>query len=276
MKPEQLAIASVSTQQASLEQGLAAYAEAGFTRVEFSIGHIKQWLGDSRSPSDLRKELDRLGLTCIGGFEAPIACFCDARAQQENAELHVSNAELLAELGAGTLVVGTDGPDGDAAEAAPDAFAAIGRSLRQLADRLPESITLAVEFNWSPFVRSLKSAVAVAEAADHPHVGVLFDTAHFHCTPTKFEDLTDRAIAVIRHVHINDMPDKGGDVTRCNEDRVLPGEGALDVAGIIARLEAGGYQDSFSIEMFSAELLALPTLDAAQRCHAAMMALCQG
>ena len=258
-----------------MDEGLDAYADAGFTRVEFSIGHIKDWLGDSRTASDLRQELDRLGLTCIGGFEAPLICFADARAQRANFELHVSNGHLLAELGAGTLVVGTDGPGGDPVGSAADAFAVFGRTLRQLADELPESVRLAVEFNWSPLVRSLKSAVAVAEAADHPRVGVLFDTAHYHCTPTKFEDLTDRAIATIAHVHVNDMPDKGGDVTNCNDDRVLPGAGVLDVAGIIGRLEAGGYQGSFSIEMFSAELLALPAAEAARRCHAAMMALCQ-
>ena len=273
MKRQQVAIASVSTQQSSLDEALSAYADAGFARVEFSLTHVKDWLGASRSAGDLKAQLDRLGLTCVGGFEAPLLCFAADREQRDNVELHVANAELLSELGGGTLVVGTDGPAGDPCAAA--AVPTIGRALRQLAERMPESVRLAVEFNWSPFIRSLKSAVAVAQAAEHPRVGVLFDTAHYHCTPTKFEDLTDRAIGLIGHVHVNDMPDKGGDVTDCNEDRLLPGAGVLDLARIIGRLEAGGYLGTFSIEMFSADLRALPAAVAAQRCHAAMMSLCQ-
>lgn len=50
-------------------------------------------------------------------------------------------------------------------------------------------------------------AVRVAQKADHPRVGVLFDTAHYHVTPSKLEDIDAEAVRWIKHVHINDMPD---------------------------------------------------------------------
>lgn len=276
MKPEQFAIASVSTSQPSLDEVLAAYAQAGFGRVEFALSHIKPWLAEGRTPSDLKRELDRLSLRCIGGFETTLSCFADEEARRSNIDLHVANAQLLAELGGGTMVVGTDGPrnSDDSGGTNVDALRVVGRTLRTLAELMPASVRLALEFNWSPLVRSFKSAVMAVQAAEHPRVGVLFDTAHYHCTPSKFEHLTDDAVALIGHVHLNDMPDKGGDLTDCNEDRLLPGDGALDLERIVGRLEDGGYRGPFSIEMFSAELRALSPAEAAQRCHAAMMRLC--
>ena len=271
MNREQIAINSVTTRQPSLDEALSAYAAAGFTQVELSLGQVKQWMGPDLSGGALKEQLDSHGLTCVGGFEAHLSCFGDGAEQRKNHDLHVGNCELLDHLGGGVLVVGTEGPADGAGD---DAVRKVGQTLRQVADRVPESVCLAVEFNWSPLIKSLRSAVAAAEAADHPRVGVLFDTAHYHCTPTKFEDLTDRAIASIRHVHINDMADKPGDLCDCNADRVLPGEGALDIARIVKRIDAGGYEGVFSIELFNEELWAKPAADTAKRCYEAMVALC--
>jgi len=274
MKQNQIAINSVSTRQPSLEEALSAYAAAGFRQVELSLSQVRELAGCDLSADDLKEQLARHGLTCIGGFEAAVLCFADDAEQRKNHDLHISNARLLDQLGGGVLVMGTDGPgDGILRD---EAVSVIGKTLRRLAEQVPESVRLAVEFNWSPIIRSLASAVAVAEAADHERVGVLFDTAHYYCTPTKFEDLTDRAIGKILHVHINDMADKPADLSDCNADRVLPGEGVLDLPRIISRLEDGGYDRLFAIEMFNEELWAVPGAEAARRCYEAMRSLCGG
>ena len=51
---------------------------------------------------------------------------------------------------------------------------------------------------------------------------MLYDTAHYFCTPSKLEDIA-ASVPWIRHVHVNDMRDKPPEVTNCNSDRVLPG-----------------------------------------------------
>ena len=86
----------------------------------------------------------------------------------------------------------------------------------------------------------------------------LFDPAHYHTTPTKFEHLTAETVRWIRHVHLNDMRDKPGELSDCNADRVLPGAGMLDAHALISRLEEHGYTGFFSLEMFNADLWALP------------------
>ena len=133
---------------------------------------------------------------------------------------------------------------------------------------------IAVEFNWSPIVKSLPSAVRVAQKADHPRVGVLFDTAHYHVTPTKLSDINAETVRWIKHAHVNDMPDKPADLTHRDADRVLPGEGVLDLPEIIDALERNGYDGFFSIELFNADLWRLPAKEAARRCYESLLPLC--
>ena len=76
-------------------------------------------------------------------------------------------------------------------------------------------------------------------------------------------------------MHLDDMRDKPGDLSHCNDDRVLPGQGILDLPALIARLEQHGYQGYFSIEMFNRDLWQLPAAEAARRCYESLLPLCQ-
>ncbi len=168
--------------------------------------------------------------------------------------------------------MGTDGPT----QASLEALDTIGDTVAGLADTLEApDVTIAVEFNWSPVVKTLQSAVRVAERADHPRVGVLFDPAHYYVTPTKFEHLTAETVRWIKHVHLDDMRDKPGELSHCNADRVLPGQGVLDLPAIIARLEGFGYDGRYSIEMFNAELWQTPVTEAARACYQSLLPLCR-
>ena len=135
---------------------------------------------------------------------------------------------------------------------------------------------IATEFNWSPVVKSLQSGVRAAEIADHPRVGVLFDTAHYHVTPTKLSDINGDSVKWIKHVHLDDMPDTPADLAHRDFDRVLPGEGVLDLPGIIWALESNGYGGYSSVELFNAELWQLPAKETARRCYESLLPLCEG
>lgn len=272
MKPSQIAINSVSTRQKSLDEAVAAYAAAGFRRVEFVIPTIKDWMKaqPGRDLAAFKALLSQHQITCIGGFETTVQSFGDAEAKKKNHALHVENSKLIAELGGGTIVVGTDGDEKNDL----DTLKTIGKTLRTLINDIHPSVNLAVEFNWSPVVKSLRSAAVVVEEACHSRVGILFDPAHYHCTPSKFEDLTEKVVKRILHVHVDDMLDKPGDRSNCNADRVLPGEGTLDLRRIFGHIEALGYTGSFSIEMFNADLWNLPVDVASKKMYASMARLC--
>ncbi len=276
MQIQQLAINSVTTRHAGLEEALSAYAEAGFRQVEFVLPHVKDWLAGGHTAADVRALLDGYGLRPIGGFQAGLECFSAAESQAANHALQRENAQLIHDLGGGTLVVGTDGPGdppGKTLNGLEVVAETLGGFLRSI-DGL--DVTVAIEFNWGPMVKSFQSAVRVCELVNHPRAGVLFDPAHYHCTPTKLEHLTPEEARWITHVHLDDMRPIPGDLSDCNADRVLPGEGIIPLPDLIAAIEAGGYTGPFSIEMFNADLWVMPADRAAKLCYESLLPLCSG
>lgn len=267
MHRSQLAINTVSL-RGSLEEILAACAEAGFENVEFALGQVRD-----RPVSELRHLLQRHRLRCIGGFETGLEAFSDREQRAANHARVIENARLLAQLGSRCcLVVGTDGPTHTGA----DPIGVLAEAFATVADAIADTdVRLCLEFNWSPLVKSLRTAVEVVQRTGRANVGVLFDPAHYHCTPTKFEQINATSVAHIYHVHVDDMRDKPGELSHCNDDRVLPGQGCLDLRAIFDALERYGYKGYYSIEMFSKELWALPPLEAAKRMYDSLLPYCE-
>ncbi|MDQ5829931.1 MAG: sugar phosphate isomerase/epimerase [Actinomycetota bacterium] len=273
MKAENLAINSQCTFQWNLEEALDAYAAAGFRNVEPHLNLVKDWLGDGHTVDEARELFESRELRVVASSQLEVMCFGSPDALLPNLRANAANMRLIRELGADKMIVGTDGPEQNSV----GALDAIARALSNLARSTEDlEVDIAVEFNWSPIVRSLPSAVRVAEKADHPRVGVLFDPAHYHTTPTKLSDINAGSVRYIKHVHLDDMPDTPPDLTHRDFDRVLPGEGVLDLREIIAAIERNGYDGYFSIELFNADLWQLPAKEAARRCYESLLPLCGG
>jgi 2-keto-myo-inositol isomerase len=280
MKTSQLAINSVSTIRESLDICLSAYAEAGFRNVEFPLRHVREYLDAGHTVADVRRLLADHGLRCIGGFDCAVECFTPAEQRDQNHQRILDNARFLAELGGTNLVVGTDGPAD--LKALPDPIGEMAAVFAQLGDTIAGTgVNLCIEFTWSPIVKSLRTAAEIARRSGRADaqggaVGVIFDPAHYYCTPTKFDQLSPENVAVIRHVHVDDMRDKPAELSNCNSDRVLPGQGILDLPALFGRLESLGYGGFFSIEMFSEELWTMPAREAAQLMYGSLLRLCEG
>jgi len=272
MEASRFAINSVSTGWPGLEETLDAYAAAGFRKVEFALWQVRGELEKGRTAKDVRKALDGRGLKCLGGFETHLAVFAPADEKTKNHARIEENAYLLGELGATGMVVGTDGPSDP--KAVPDVLGAIAAEVARVACRIaPTGVSLLLEFNWSPVMKSLRTAAEIARRAGESNVGLVFDPAHYHCTPTKLDQLDANTVALVRHVHVDDMADKPGELSNCNTDRVLPGKGILDLATLFGRLEALGYRGDYSIEMFDEGIAKMPVREAAKLLYDAMTPL---
>jgi 2-keto-myo-inositol isomerase len=264
---------SLTTAHRNLEEALDAYAAAGFRNVEPYLPLVKAWLEDGHTVDETRGLLGSRGLRLVASSELAVECFHASDVLLPNLRANAENARLIAELGGSAMIVHTDGPE----QVTPESLEPIARALIDLADATEDTgVDIAVEFNASPVVKSLPSAVRVAEIADHPCVGVLFDTAHYHVTPTKLEDISADSVKWIKHVHLNDMPDVPADLAHRDFDRVLPGEGVMDLPEIISALEGNGYDGFFAIELFNADLWALPAKETARRCYESLLPLCEG
>lgn len=257
MNRSQLAInaVTVSLDAQNLPDALAAFAAAGFTQLEFQLGQVRTWLAAGHTVEEAKALLDANGLTLLGGFELGLEAFSSPAAREANLAAQVANARLIDALGGGMLVVGTDGPAGPVTA---ETLAVVADRVKALLAATADlKVTLGLEFNWGPVLRSLRTAVLVARLAGDPRVGVVFDTAHYHCTVTKFEDLMPEVVRWIRLVHLNDMRDIPGDLSDCNRDRVLLGDGILPIPSILNALERGGYTGPCSIELFNDGLWAM-------------------
>lgn len=271
MKREKLGINTVSL-RGGYEEMMEACAAAGFRYVEFCLPQVKLFISDGNSVADTKRVLESRGLTCIGGFEGTV--YVDA-SQDKAANLDniVENARLLSELGENTtLVVGCDCNVG--LNELPNPIETLARVFGNTAREIePLGVTLAIEFNWGP-IKSLPLAAEIARRSGQSNLGVLFDPAHYHCTPTKLEDINAQNVPLIKHVHVDDMNGKPAELSNCNSDRALPGEGVLDLRAIFGAIEQHGYNGYFSIEMFSDELWSLPAREAAQKMYESLLPLC--
>jgi sugar phosphate isomerase/epimerase len=99
--------------------------------------------------------------------------------------------------------------------------------------------------NWT-MITSVPEAIELLEDADHPALGVQFDTWHVWNTPTVLEDI-DRYGHRVVGVHVADWREP----TRGWADRVLAVVGVADVRSLLGALERAGWDGYYDLEIFS-------------------------
>jgi sugar phosphate isomerase/epimerase len=99
--------------------------------------------------------------------------------------------------------------------------------------------------DWS-IVSSLGEAVELIEEVGSPALGIQFDVWHLWNTPHLFDEIERHAERFVG-VHVDDWREP----TRGWADRVLPGDGVVDVPSILAALERAGWNGYYDLEIFS-------------------------
>lgn len=115
----------------------------------------------------------------------------------------------------------------------------------------PYEVKIALEFVGHPecTVNTLSQAYKIIEEVNCDNVGLVLDCFHFHAMGSRLEDLQKVDISKIFIVHIDDTEDFPiGFLT--DEDRVWPGEGAIDLQGIFSILKEKRYDGVVSVELF--------------------------
>ena len=82
-----------------------------------------------------------------------------------------------------------------------------------------------------------------------PNVGLLLDSWHWHHAGATTDDIITAGRDRIVHVHFNDAPALPPEQIRDNE-RLLPGEGVINLVGFLRALQRIGYNDALSVEVF--------------------------
>jgi sugar phosphate isomerase/epimerase len=96
-----------------------------------------------------------------------------------------------------------------------------------------------------------------------PNVGLLLDSWHWHHAGATAADIVTAGKERIVHVHFNDAPRLPPEEIRDNE-RLMPGEGVINLTGFLQALQKIGYEDAVSVEVFGRGLKDMAPEDAAK------------
>ena len=105
--------------------------------------------------------------------------------------------------------------------------------------------------NAYTFISTLDEAVTLVEDVGHPAFGLFLDAWHIWHEPGVCERLEPLGADAFG-MHIGDWP---AEQPRDLSDRLLPGDGVVDLAAILGALRRSGYCGAYCLELFSAEHL---------------------
>jgi sugar phosphate isomerase/epimerase len=97
------------------------------------------------------------------------------------------------------------------------------------------------------------------------NVGLTLDSWHWHHAGATTADILAAGKDRIVVVHFNDAPNIAPEQIR-DDQRLLPGEGVINLSGFLQALEKIGYSDSLSVEVFGRGLKEMPPAESAKLC----------
>ena len=95
-------------------------------------------------------------------------------------------------------------------------------------------------------VSTLPASLELIEEIGAPNIGIVYDLYHLFDTPG-IEELTRAHASEFAGVQVCDMPSEPNGWM----DRVLPGDGVIDIPHLLAALDQGGFDGWYDLEIFS-------------------------
>ncbi|NOX98622.1 MAG: sugar phosphate isomerase/epimerase [Verrucomicrobia bacterium] len=232
--------------------------EAGYDGIELWATEIYQHVGRGGEVSDIEKALADHGL------EVP--CFIAVRNWGESVDWEYKLAldearrrfELAARLGSPLMVCTPPILDDDISQ--------LHEGYKDLLQIGRDTGVRAV-LEYISFFKSLNNVadtVTVLDRTNDPDACTILDAFHNWNNSTTLDDLRALPLERIAHYHIDDAhPDKASG-TQTDPDRVMLGEGQIDLAAEIAILKDKGYDKWISLELFNADLWEQDPLEVAK------------
>ena len=228
-----LSICEFTTLTATFEEDLAAYRAAGVR----GIGVCEFKLGDGSA--ERLRESGLRATHCIPAVPSilPLPLMEGPSEPEARVDALCASVRRLAELEPACVVFLT-GP-GEADEIVREGIRAIAAAGQAAGVRVALEPVDPSQADVFSFVHTIPDALELI--GDEP-VAIMLDVWHVS-DPDAIEPYVDR----IAGVHVSDKREP----TRSHFDRVLPGDGVLDLASVFRTLEAGGYDGWYDVEIFS-------------------------
>lgn len=264
-----LCLSQICCLNSPFDRDLEDFAGAGCTHVEVWLTKLETYL-ENHPLKDVRYWLEKTGLTlAVASLQGGLVA-SQGEARREAWELFRRRLDLCRELDIGTLVVACDVPQ----PLSQQTIERVQASLVQMAQEAgPRELRIALEFQApSAFGNNLQTAAALVADIGSPHLGLCLDAFHWHVGPSKTADLGYLTAENLFHVQLCDLADTPRELAE-GADRILPGEGDIELAPLLDRLKQIGYAGCVSLELLNPQLWQVPALQMADAAMAALQRL---
>jgi sugar phosphate isomerase/epimerase len=278
-----VAMSQVTTYPWTLAEDLSGYARHGYRGIEIwqnkvagegapyhqvPSGQLPQAVVQGLVGSLSGAGMQAVSVVCTGLFTSP-----GEQARLARAEHLGFSVRFAAEIGASCVLVVPGDLNG------MTRGAAVERTARALEEVLPEAHRLGVDLAIEPlrpvhtdFVNTIPQAMEIVDLVDDRRCGLCMDTYQLW----RGEGERDAVIEEIREAaswaRIVQVADSRP-VPRSTEDRLVPGEGVLPIAEMLAAVFAAGYEGWLAVEIMSSEMWAGDLDDVLERCRLGMGAV---
>lgn len=265
-----LAISQVCSLNSSLTQDIEDYAAGHCPAIEIWLTKLENFLQahDIQRFQDILRSQDIEAL--VGSFQGGLLAD-HSEARRAAWELFERRLALCHAAGITTLVVA-----GDISPPLPTTgIYPLRDSLREAARRAADfGVRLALEFRAdAAFANNLETAAWLVAEVNESNLGLCLDSFHYHTGPSKPEDLQCLTPDNLFHVQLCDLAGVPRELAM-DSDRILPGEGDINLAAIISRLRAIDYGGYVSIELMNPHIWQVPPRQFGEIAMTALRRLC--
>ncbi|MBZ0158089.1 MAG: sugar phosphate isomerase/epimerase [Alphaproteobacteria bacterium] len=253
-----LAFSSNAFRRYSLIDTIEALAAVGYQGIEImaDVPHAYPPHLNGRALGKIRRVLDRnrMEVSNINAFMLhaegdtyhPSWIEKDPEARQKRIAHTLRCIDLASLLGARTLSTEPGGPlQGMSFEEGMRLFR---EGLMAVRDKAAEKgIRILIEPEPGLLIENSRQFLALFEELDPGVFGLNFDIGHFFCVGEECPLLIHELKGMIHHFHLEDIP-----ATREHFHR-MPGEGAIDLAGVLRAIRGTGYDGFVTVELYPYE-----------------------
>jgi len=234
-------------------------ATAGYGAIEIWHDDVDAYLQQGGSLADMRKQLDDLGLQVPTTIY--LADWFDASADNWDDALEECRRRMdqSVQLGAPHVIAG---PPGGAAD-----YALGASNYRRLLEVGVEmGVKPAMEFlGFVEQLNTIEDALEILQASEHEAATTVLDPFHVFRGGGSMESIAMLNAGQIAISHFNDAPAEPAREIQHDPDRVMPGDGHLDLHRYCQLLAATGYDGWLSLELFREDLWQQDPLEVARR-----------
>ena len=253
-------VSQYTTMPLSFEQDIELYTRLGVSAIEVCEEKLSDDPGQAQDQLALVAESDLAVTSAQAYIHSP---FPHAWTVEEDPKEPAGRFARLrksidrfteAFAGQNLLMVSTSGaaPDGDfrlAHQLARQHYREVADYAADRGARIMYEPLSPVLMNTFSFICTLREAMQLIEDVDRPNFGLLLDVWHLWREPNIAENIAQLGDRIFC-VHLGDWP--VGE-PRGSLDRVLPGQGLIDLAPMLKAIRSAGYDDVYCLEIFSSE-----------------------